>query len=207
MLEVKDKIKETAIHLFQRYGIRSVSMDDIARELSISKKTIYQFYKDKDQIVTLGVVEHIEKERDEFQCLLNSSENAIDEMLKFSTCLKRNLGEINPALLFDLQKFHFSAWELWVDFKNGFIKKTVLNVIKRGKEEGLFRPEINEEILACYRIEAIEMAFNQHVFPSEKFDFVELQITLMDHFLRGMLTMKGLLYYDELNNSTTDENR
>jgi len=203
---IQEKINETADRLFHKYGIRSVSMDDIARELSISKKTIYQYFKDKEEIVILGVKTHIEREKKEFGEILSSSINALDEMVSFSKCLRKHMGEINPSLLFDLQKFHPAAWDLWLDFKHGFIKETVINVIIRGKKDGLFRQELNEQVLATYRIQTVEMTFDQNIFPNEKFDFVELQMALLDHFLRGLLTIKGLNYYEELiNNSINDD--
>ena len=203
---IQEKINETADRLFHKYGIRSVSMDDIARELSISKKTIYQYFKDKEEIVILGVKTHIEREKKEFGEILSSSINALDEMVSFSKCLRKHMGEINPSLLFDLQKFHPAAWDLWLDFKHGFIKETVINVIISGKKDGLFRQELNEQVLATYRIQTVEMTFDQNIFPNEKFDFVELQMALLDHFLRGLLTIKGLNYYEELiNNSINDD--
>ncbi|MGL1888578.1 MAG: TetR/AcrR family transcriptional regulator [Reichenbachiella sp.] len=206
-MEVKKKIIEAAHGLFHSYGIRSVSMDDIARELSISKKTIYQSFKDKDEIVTLGVKDHLEKEKSDFDNVLANSKNAVDELVQLSTCLKQNMEEINPSMMFDLQKFHPNGWGLWQEFKIGFIKTTVLNVIKRGKEEGLFRQSVKEDIMANFRIESIEMAFNAKIFPSDQFNFVDVQLTLLDHFLRGMLSLEGIKYYEELINSNNDENK
>ncbi|PIB37372.1 hypothetical protein BFP72_03145 [Reichenbachiella sp. 5M10] len=200
-----DKIKETAGQLFSRYGIRSVSMDDIARELSISKKTIYQNFKDKDQIVMMGVEQHIEKEKKEFGEVMRDAENAIDEILRFSKCLRKNIAEVNPTVLFDLRKFHPQAWEKWLSFKNDFIKRTVLCTIERGKKEGLFREEIKADILATYRIETIEMTFDPKIFSTEKYEFIELQMELLEHFVRGMLTRKGYDVYEELNNTINNE--
>lgn len=200
-MNTQEKIIETADGLFHKYGIRSVSMDDIARGLSISKKTIYQYFKDKDEIVTLVVKTHIENEKRQFNEILDSSINSVDEMKSFSECLKKNIADINPSLLFDLQKFHPSAWSIWTDYKNGFLKECVVNVINKGKSEGLFRKEIDEQIMALYRIQTVDMVMGPVVFPNDKFDFVELQMILLDHFLRGLLTIKGLEYYEELINS------
>ncbi|MCV9385618.1 TetR/AcrR family transcriptional regulator [Reichenbachiella ulvae] len=206
MSDLVEKISQTAYELFHRFGIRSVSMDDIARELSISKKTIYQYFKDKDEMVTHGVMRHIEREINEFTGVLEKSNNAVLELVNLSTCIKRNMKKINPSMLFDLQKFHPEAWTKWLEFKNDFIKKTVLEVIRRGKKEGYFRSDVNEEMMAIYRIETIELTFNQTIFPQHEWDFVEVQLALMDHFLRGMMTIKGIEYYEELHNSINNEN-
>lgn len=206
MNETIDKISSTAYDLFHRFGIRSVSMDDIARELSISKKTIYQYFKDKDEMVTHGVEEHISREIKELGDVVESSENAILELVGLSSCIKKNMKKVNPSMLFDLQKFHPKAWEKWLKFKNDFIKRTVLEIIRKGKEQGYFRKEVNEELMATFRIETIELTFNQYLFPQDKWDFVEVQLALMDHFLRGMMTQEGIRFYEELNNSTNNEN-
>jgi AcrR family transcriptional regulator len=178
-LEVAENILEKADNLFHKFGIRSISMDEIARELGISKKTIYQFFKDKDDIVY-------------------KSEDAIDELIKVSLCLRKNLNRINPSLLFDIQKYHSRSWDLWLDYKNNFIKGYVLKSIERGKREGYFRAEIDAETLATFRIEQVQMSFDDRVFPHTKFDFTEVQMALFDHFVHGLLTMKGHKIYEKL---------
>ena len=201
-MTTKEKILEVADGLFHRVGIRSVSMDDIARELAISKKTIYQYVKDKDQIVQLVTQHHIDREMREFDEVLETSENALDELFRLSKCLRRNMSDINPSLLFDLQKYHPGSWDMWLSFKNEFIKNQVLRVIARGKEEGFFRKELHAEILAIFRIESIQLTFDQRLFPKEKFDFTEIQLTIFDHFVHGLLTIKGQEIYDEMLTTT-----
>ena len=104
---MKEKIIEGAGSLFLRYGIRSVSMDDIANNLAISKKTLYQYFKDKDDIVTKATKAIIDADRKSFVEIREGAENAIDELSKVSKCLRRMIDEMNPSLLFDLQNiFH-----------------------------------------------------------------------------------------------------
>lgn len=201
MSEIKEKIINAADSLFNRFGIRSVSMDDIARELTMSKKTIYQYVADKNEIVKMITMMHLNRERAEFAEVLATSSNALEELYNLSLCLRRHIGEINPSLLFDMQKFHPESWELWIEFKDGFIKNSVFNVIERGKKEGYFRPDINAEILATFRIESIELTFDPNIFPKEKFDFREVQMTLYDHFVHGLLTVKGQEIYDNMVNA------
>jgi AcrR family transcriptional regulator len=197
-LQVAENILEKADNLFHKYGIRSISMDEIARELGISKKTIYQYFKDKDDIVYQMTQRRIEIDKSEFSAAYESSEDAIDELVKVSVCLRKNMNKVNPSLLFDIQKYHPRSWDLWIDYKNNFIKGYVLKSIERGKREGNFRSEIDAEILATFRIEQVQMSFDDRVFPHNKFDFTEVQMSLFDHFVHGLLTIKGHEIYNNL---------
>lgn len=194
----KEKILEVAEGLFNRYGVRSVSMDDIARELSISKKTIYQSYKDKDDLVYTFALAHINKNRSEVTAARDETSNAIEELVSLSACIREHVKTVNPSMIFDLQKYHPKAWALWMDYKVKDIKGTILDTIARGQKEGFFRKELNTEILATFRVESIEMTFDGKVFPRDQFDFTEVQMTLFDHFARGMMTIKGQELYDSL---------
>lgn len=202
-MSVQEKILEVADQLFHKFGARSVSMDDIASELSISKKTIYQYFKDKNDIVMKVTIKAIQEEIKMFQEVIDVSNDAIEELFNLSKCLRKNMAEINPSLLFDLQKFHPKAWDLWLEFKNGFIKQSILDVIARGKNEGYFREDINAEIIAVFRVESVEMPFNSQIFPPSQFNFAEVQMALFDHFVHGLLTVKGQEIYDSLINSKT----
>ena len=198
MSEIKNKILEVSDGMFHKYGIRSVSMDDIAREISISKKTIYQSFSDKDDLVTQVCLQHIEKDKAGLMEVLNDSIHAVDELFRLSTCIRNQIKNINPSLLFDLQKFHPSAWQSWIAYKSDFIKNSIMKVITRGKEEGYFRESIDAEILSTYRVETIEMVFDDKIFPRDKFDFTEVQMMLFDHFSHGLMTVKGIEIYDSL---------
>lgn len=173
-------------------------MDDIARELSISKKTIYQFFKDKDELVTLITQAHIDRERDEMAEVKSESANAIEELFKLSHCIREHIKDVNPSMLFDIQKYHPNGWDLWLEYKSVFIKGSILDVIARGKKEGYFRESVDAEILATFRVESIELSFDEKIFPRNKFDFTEVQMMLFDHFVHGLMTVKGQELYDSL---------
>lgn len=190
-LEVKDKIVKGAEELFMRYGVRSVSMDDIARQLSISKKTLYQHFADKEELISVVSLTHMSRDREEFEQVRKDSKNSIEELARLSVCMRKNMEELNPSLLFDLQKFHPRAWSYWVDFKNKYIKETVIRNLKQGIEEGYYRPEINPEILATMRIELVQIAFDPELFPKGKYKLADVQMQIFEHFVYGVLTDKG----------------
>ena len=196
-MNIKSRIIEGAKELFTRYGVRSVSMDDIARQLSISKKTIYQYFKDKDEIVTKAVQAHMEFEKAEYEEIFDSSHNAVEELSKVCKCLRKDFHEMNPSLLFDLQKYHPKAWKVWLEFKNEHIRDAIANNLKRGIEEGHFRKEIDPEFLAVLRVEQVQLVFDNQIFPSDKFNLKETQMKLFDHYVHGIVTEKGKKLYLE----------
>lgn len=196
-LEIKENILEASYVLFHRYGIRSVSMDDIARELTISKKTIYQYFKDKDDLVSTVTTKHMDMERQEMEEIEKSSVDAIDELAKISLCFRKNLKDINPSLLFDLKKYHKKAWDIWMGFKNEFIKNNIVGNLNKGIRDGFFRKGIDVEALAIFRVEQIQMTFDDNIYPKDKFELTGLQMQLFEHFVYGILTDKGRNLYKE----------
>jgi AcrR family transcriptional regulator len=195
--ESKDKILRGAMELFMKYGIRSVSMDDIARHLAMSKKTIYQYFADKEDVISIAAQKHFDKAKLEFDAISQFSKNAIDELVKISGCLKKEMGEINPSLLFDLHKYHPKAWSLWLDHKNKYIRESVVRNLRLGMEEGHFRADINADVIATLRLEQVQIAFDDQVFPHDKFNLVQVQAQIFDHFVYGLLTEKGRKLFEK----------
>ena len=194
---IKEKILKGAEELFTKYGVRSISMDDIARHLSVSKKTLYQHFADKEDIVTMTCKAHLERNNREFDKARDNAQNAIEELANLSVCLKRNMENLNPSLLFDLQKYHPKAWGVWLEHKNKTIRESVERNVKQGIEEGYYRPEVNAGVIAAMRLELVQMAFDEEVFPREKFRLAEVQMELFDHFVYGLVTEKGRKLYQK----------
>lgn len=202
-LDNKEKILKGAEDLFMKYGVRSISMDDIARHLSVSKKTLYQYFADKEELVIMVSKSHLERNAKEVETIQGTSENSIEELARISTCMKRNLEGLNPTMMYDMQKFHPRAWAVWIDFKNKFIRESVVRNLKQGIKDGFIRPEIDPEIMAIFRIELIQVSFNPDIFPRERFNMVEVHSQIFDHFVLGLVTEKGRKLYlkcKELNN-------
>ena len=205
--DVKEKILAGSEALFMKYGIRSVSMDDIARHLSVSKKTLYQHFADKDELVTEMSQTHMQRETIEYAAITKDSENSIDELNKISVRIKCDMEDMNPSLLFDLQKFHPRAWSLWLKHKTDFIMSSIVRNLNQGISEGYFRSEINPEIIAISRLVLIESAFDDRIFPKVKFNLVEVQSQFFDHFVYGLCTDKGRkLYQKYKENAITPNN-
>ncbi len=191
MENISEKILETAGSLFLKYGVKSISMDDIARELSISKKTIYQFFKDKNEIVYLISERFLQEQKDKFDRIQEESKDPI-ELLYGGTLHAREIFEkINPYVLFDIRKYYKDAWRLYLDFEKNVMFGSLVVTLQEGIKNGFFRAEIDVQILATLRMEEIKLAFDKDVFPAESFNFKEVQYQILDHFFYGIMTEKG----------------
>ena len=196
-MDVRERILEESEMLFFRYGVRRVTMDDVAKALGMSKKTLYQYYSDKDELVAEATQAHLDRERIEFDKIFRNSENSIKSLFLISQCMRKSLSEINPSVLFELKRFYPKSWEYWTEFKDQFIFKSIVENIKKGIEEEYFRSEVNAEILANLRVMEIQILFDRESFPSEKFNFMEVQMQLFNHFVYGIATEKGRKLYKE----------
>lgn len=190
-MDNKQKILKASEELFFRYGIKSVTMDDIAKHLGMSKKTIYQFFRDKDEVVhTLFAVE-LDKDRCEFQEISDKSANVVEEIFSFMKKMHEIFGSINPNIFYDLRKYHPKTWNLFHDFRNSFVRQAVADSLEKGKRDGFVRQDVNSDLLALLRVEEIEMGFNPVVFPPDKFRIIDVHLALAEHFLYGICTLKG----------------
>mgnify|MGYP001355631477 CR=1 FL=1 len=193
---IKDKIITESIGLFMQYGMKSVTMDDIARHLGISKKTIYQNFKDKEEIILSATERFLESEYEAMRQLQENSENAVDHLYQLTLCIRDRMKNTNHGVLFDLKKYYKNAWDKYLEYKHNVIFTSVLETLKQGIREGLFRDDINPEILAYLRLGEIEISFNKEYFPDERFTLAEIHEQIFEHFTYGILSEKGLKQFE-----------
>jgi TetR/AcrR family transcriptional regulator, cholesterol catabolism regulator len=190
-MEQKDRIQQKAHDLFMQFGLRSVSMDDIAAALGMSKKTIYQFFSDKDDLVDVVVDEELKQTQQDCMFCKSKSANAVEELFLTMQQIHDQLQNMNPMVLYDMQKFHPAAYEKFRKHKNEFLFKMIRNNIERGVKEELYRPEINIDVICKFRLEAMMIPFNIAVFPPGKYNLADVTQETMEHFLYGLTTLKG----------------
>jgi len=190
-MEIQERIRQKADELFRRYGIRSVTMDEIATQLGMSKKTIYQYYTDKDQLVDAVAVDEIQFSQE--SCMRDAavSSNAIEEIFRVMEFVEVMFRNMNPSMLHDLEKYHPLGYKKFLDHKNKFLYEMVKKNIERGIKEELYRSEIDVELMSRYRLETMMIAFNSDLFPNSKFNLVKLHKEILEHFLYGLATLKG----------------
>lgn len=190
-MEQEEKILNGAQELFFKYGLRSVTMDDIAKHLGMSKKTIYQCYKDKDEMVHTLMQNHIKEDECVFRGNNEKSVNVVEEVFNMMKNMTEIFSKVNPLLFYELQKYHPKSWALIKDFKENFVQTMVEASIEKGKKDGYVREDVNAKIMARLRMEEVDMSFNPQVFSPDKFSVLQVQLALTEHFLYGICTLKG----------------
>ncbi len=191
MDEKKLEMLERATSVYMKYGIKSVTMDDLARELGISKKTIYKLFKDKNELIAEMIRMKVEMEQAVCCNCTIQSENAIDDLLQITKLVTENIGNINPTVFFDLKKYHPDAWAIIERHKWEFVLETITNNIKRGIEEGIYRKEINPTIIGRMYVVSIDMIMNPEIFPWPEFQFEDLFREIVRFQLNGMANEEG----------------
>lgn len=190
-MEAKERILTKAHDLFNKYGIRSVSMDDLAAQLGMSKKTLYQYYGDKDGLVNDVFTALLDENRGNCCIAKDKSNNALHEVFMAFEKVMKMFSEMNPAVLFDLEKYHPKSYKKFKEFQNGFLYSMVVNNLKRGIEEGFYRDKIDVDTLARYRMHSVMMPFDSDIFPENRTKLVQIEMVLLEHFLWGIATVKG----------------
>jgi TetR/AcrR family transcriptional regulator, cholesterol catabolism regulator len=180
---------------FARYGVRAVTMEDIARQAGVSKKTVYQEFSDKKDLVREAFEKILDEDRCKLAFILESEDGVIEHLVKTSKMMRERLQNMNPMAIMEIQKYFPEAWKMFEVFKADVIMKDLVNVIDKGKELGYFRAEIDSEILAKARVNQITSSFDPSNFTNPNHNLAEEQMVLLDHFLHGIFTEKGRLAY------------
>jgi len=195
MIEVLTKPNQITKHCcdtFHKYGIKSVTMDDIARELGFSKKTLYAHFPNKASLVAATIKQENEEVHTEMNEIIASTKHAIDEVFAVSNYIAHKFGDCNPAMLSDMQKYYPAAWRLHEQFKFEVAYESVVNNMKRGVKEGLYRNSFNQDIITKLYLVKLESFFNHDLFPPSTYTFAGVHKEFIIYHIRGMATTKGL---------------
>jgi AcrR family transcriptional regulator len=186
--------------LFLKAGIKSVTMDDIARHLGMSKKTIYQFFKDKNELVIALVKKKLQDDEEQMSAIISQSGNVIEEMINMMKCSEEIFSRINPIVIHDMQKYHPDAWKQFQNFKSGVLIHTLEQLLSKGIKQGYIRPDIDVKILARMRVSQVELGFNTGIFPVAEFSTWKVQYQFLEHFNYGICTLKGYKLLNQYKN-------
>lgn len=189
---MRERIQQKAEELFHRYGIRSITMDEIAAQLGISKKTIYQSFSDKDELVTAVFDKHMVENKEKCLADREKSKDAIHEIFLDLELMGEMLKAMNPYVMYDLEKYHPNVFKKFIDYKNKFLYKLLNDNLKRGIEEEVYRADINVDIMSRLRLGTIMLSMNMDIFPRGQHSVLEIEEEIIIHFLYGIASAKGV---------------
>lgn len=185
--------------MFKKYGVKSYTMDDVARELGMSKKTIYQFVQNKAELVRLTMQTYLENEQNQLEGILKVSKDSVDEMIQMVAYFYNQIRDFNPSALNDLQKYYPETWDIYNNYRFHFMLDMITRNIRSGIKQGLYRSDLNAEIIARIYIANIDVLINQEIFPSKDYAYVDTYKEYLNYHLRGIVSAKGLKYLEQHN--------
>jgi len=196
MDEKIDRILSESLRLFKKNGIRSISMDDISKELGISKKTIYQYFANKTELVEKVLAYMTEQEST--LCIDGdvTKMNAIDILLAVSRNVSKQLKDLNPINAFELQKYYPAIFREFVIRKRDHVFGQVKKNFEQGISEGIYRTDLNIDLVARLYIQKLEDVHDQEFLESVNFGFEKVFQVMFDNHIRGIANADGLAYYE-----------
>ena len=189
---MRDQILEKSSHMFITLGFKSVTMDDIAAEMAISKKTIYQYFKNKDELVHDASLFVYEKISTGIDCICSLGKNAVEELIDIKNFVSQYLQDEKNAALYQLSKFYPKTFKFIRKKEFEKMQECVVRNITNGIEEGLYRKEVNLSFMTRIYFQGVFSIKDIDVFPLEEFDNKSLQDLYLDYHLRAMVTEQGL---------------
>jgi AcrR family transcriptional regulator len=197
MDKTENDILERVRELFFKYGVRSVSMDDICRDLGVSKKKLYLHFKSKHDLV----MKLLELERQSFEIIFDTYNfegvNAIDILLTVSKEIGDRFWDVSPSMTFDLKKYYPEVYHGHVEERIDFIFQKIKINLEKGINQGVYRDDLSIELVARLYIRRLMDLHNPEFFPADKFSFHTLFDVMFDNFIRGIANSKGMEYYDK----------
>jgi len=182
-----EKVRE----LYMKYGIKSITMDDVATTLGISKKTLYLHVSDKDDLVGKFIDNEIKIRKEQICKCLRAGSNAVEELFEISVYMNKIIRDQNPATEHDLKKYYPHHFLKIEKVRREGIYNYILQNLRKGKEEGLYLAEMNDEIIAKLYLSRVESIHLNDLFTIEEFTSVKVFIEQLQYHIRGIDTKRG----------------
>jgi len=204
-MEANEKILHTSLQMFFRYGIKHVTMDDIAKELGMSIKTIYLYFKEIDDLVNQLCSGQVKIQENGFAELIKIAKDPIHEIILMSEKMREMMQNINPLFFLDLQKFYPLAYEEFQRFKQSWAYMSIVDNLNKGIEEGLYREDLDVNFTAKYRLAQIDLLMFGNYFTYEKLSLGQSSQYLIELFVYGISTQKGHKLLDQYKKTNNKE--
>ena len=181
--------------LFQEYGIKSLTMDDIADKLGCSKKTLYVFFKNRKDLVLKVISNDMKKHELEINNIIAEKLHPIEEILSLNVIAINKLKTCHPSFQYDLKKYYPQSWNVFDKKNKQLTYKVSIQNLKKGIKKGCYRKEINPEIISKIFSEKIDLVFNRLAFETITVSFSDVFKELINHHMLGIVNEDGRKYY------------
>ncbi len=197
---MKDKVQgilNQVGKLYHRYGIKSVTMDDVASHLCISKKTLYEYFEDKKDLVNQVLnSEHVSHCK-AFNEILQRKLNAIEELFELYNSIKRMIRDYNPSMDYDIRKYYPDLFlKIRESRRKSMFDSTLENMVK-GKKQGLYRKDLNAGIISRLHLLRIENLVDNDLFSADELNSFEVFHELFVYHLHGIMSNKGRDFFEK----------
>ncbi|MCO6174918.1 TetR/AcrR family transcriptional regulator [Flavobacterium sp. NRK F10] len=195
---MQTEILEKATEMFLTLGFKSVTMDDIANEMGISKKTIYQHFATKPELVKSVTVRLFETISCGIDGICNTGKNPIEELFEVKNFVLQHLKDENSSPIYQLQKYYPKIHNTLKQMQFEKMDDCVIDNLNRGITEGLYRKEINTEIIGRLYFAGMNSIKDGELFPANQFSLKNVQNQYLEYHLRGICTLKGIQILESL---------
>jgi len=195
-MELKERIIEEASKLFFQKGIKSMTMSDIASHLGISKRTLYEVFEDKEELLEACIDSHTKHADQKIKELVNESENVIDAMMRIYAKHLNDRHKLNKSVIHDLRKYHPRLYQN-IECRQKEDSNIFIPLFEKGVKQGLLRTDINSEILMWLLKAQFRMLMEDDFFPTDKFSISKFVEAIILNFARGIATPEGNKLIDE----------
>ncbi len=191
---MKERIIIEASHLFNQFGVRTVRLEDVASQLGISKKTLYQHFVDKEELVRQVLETQLDENLREANAIHTQTANPIVGALLIWDRLIRYRQTRNPNMLRDIERHYPTVWQMFQTFRAKYINTILVTNFREGVGQGLYRADLDETALAWLWAEESQLSA----------PFAGAKTAIKHHFVRGLLTQQGLALYESLSAQSTE---
>jgi AcrR family transcriptional regulator len=186
-----DSILVKVSELYKKYGIKSVTMDDVARELGVSKKTLYQYVSDKTELVGKVVDKVMDCSFSSIEEMEQTGSNAIEQLIEVSRRVNIIMKDHSPSYEYDLKKYYPEIYARLMSERRAKMYESMLANIRRGKKEGVYRDELNEEIITKLHIMRMESLRESEFFKPEELHASKFFREILVYHIHGLASEEG----------------
>jgi AcrR family transcriptional regulator len=194
---MKKIILKKAGEIFLKYGFKSVTMDDIANELAISKKTIYKYFKNKEELVDTTTSFLHQTIHNNILCVCDKGYNAIEENFEIKKLFKNMFKNSDDSPMFQLEKYYPKTYKKIIENEFSVFKDCISSNIKKGINEGLYRQDINVELATKFYFSLVMSVHDAKLYTYNKNTINKLEYCVLEYHTRALATLKGLKILEE----------